>query len=147
MNALVWVRILIGGLFIVSGTEKLMSPYQNFLYVIQGYQFLPPLLEEGVARFFPWLELILGVFLVLGLWTGWALRGILLCTTMFLFTVGRAVLRNLPVGECGCFGELISIPLPVILLMDSLLWIATAYLIIRFERTVQFSLDEYFLRK
>ncbi len=147
MNALVLIRILIGTVFIVSGTEKLLSPYQNFLYVIQGYQILMPPLDEWEARFFPWIELMLGIFVVLGLWTQWALRGVLVSMTMFLVVVGQAVLRNLPIGECGCFGELISIPLPMILLMDSFLWIYTAYLIIRIERTVRFSLDEYFSKE
>ena len=144
MNGLVLIRIFIGLIFIVSGAEKLAGHYQNFLYVIQGYQLISSPLDEWVARFFPWMELVLGIFGVLGLWTRWALRGILLFTTMFLVVVGQAVLRDLPVGECGCFGGLISIPLPRILLMDSLLWIYTAYLIIRFERTLRCSLDEYF---
>ena len=147
MNALVLMRIFIGVVFIVSGSEKLLSPYQNFLYVIQNYQLFMPPLDEWVARFFPWMELILGVFVFLGLWLQWSLRGMLLCTTMFLVVVGQAVLRNLPVGECGCFGDLISIPPARILLMDSLMWIYTAYLIIRLERTVQFSLDQYFSKE
>ena len=147
MSALVLLRILIGIIFIVSGTEKAMSHYQNFLYVIQGYEILLPPLDSWVARIFPWVELSLGICVFLGLWTRWALRGTLLCTTMFLLIVGQAVFRNLPIQECGCFGELISIPLPMILLSDSILWMLIAYLIIRLERTTRFSLDEYFSRE
>ena len=144
MNALVLIRFFIGFLFVISGTEKLIAPYQNFLYVIQGYDLLHHPLDVWAARIFPWLELILGIFAILGLWTKWALRGLLALTTTFLLVVGQAILRNLPIEECGCFGGMVSIPLHVILLLDSVLWTYIAYLIIRFERTSQFSVDECF---
>ncbi len=146
MNPVVLIRIFIGLIFVISGTEKLLSHYQNFLYVIRGYDIVPAPLDEWVARFFPWSELLLGVFTILGLWTLWALRGLLVSTAVFLCVVGQALWRNLPIEKCGCFGELVSIPLPTILLMDSILWIFIAYLIIRMERTNRCSLDEYFLR-
>ena len=144
MNPVVLIRIFIGLIFVVSGTEKLLSHYQNFLYVIQGYDVVPAPWDEWVARLFPWIELLLGTFMMLGLWTIWMLRGLLVSTTVFVFVVGQALWRNLPIEQCGCFGELISIPLPTILLMDSVLWIYIAYLIIRIERTQRFSLDDYF---
>ena len=144
MNPVVLIRIFIGLIFVVSGTEKLLSHYQNFLYVIQGYDIFPAPWNEWAARFFPWIELLLGVFTILGLWTIWALRGMLVSTASFLLMVGQAVWRNLPIEKCGCYGELVSIPLPTILLMDSVMWIYIAYLIIRIERTQRFSLDEYF---
>ena len=144
MNPVVLTRIFIGLIFVVSGTEKSLSHYQNFLYVIQGYDVIPAPWDEWAARFFPWIELLLGIFTILGLWTIWALRGMLVSTTMFVFVVGQALWRNLPIEKCGCFGELVSIPLPTILLMDSVMWIYIAYLIIRMERTNRCSLDEYF---
>ena len=147
MNPIVLIRIFIGLIFVVSGTEKLLGSYQNFLYVIQGYNIVPAPWDEWAARFFPWIELLLGVFTMLGLWTIWALRGLLVSTTIFVFVVGQALWRNLPIEQCGCFGELVSIPLPTIILMDSILWIYIAYLIIRIERTRRFSLDEYFSKK
>lgn len=147
MNPLIFLRIFIGFVFFVSGTEKLISHYQNFLYVIQAYDIVPAPLDEWAARFFPWSELIMGVFTILGLWTIWALRGLLISTTAFLFVVGQAMLRNLPIEKCGCFGQLVSIPLPMILLMDTIMWICIVYLIIRIERTNRLSLDEYFSKK
>ena len=141
MNALVLIRILIGMIFVVSGLEKLLSHYQNFLYVIQGYEIFHPPIDDLVARIFPWVEFILGIFTVLGFYTRWALRGVLLMSSVFLFVISQAILRNLPIQSCGCFGEMISIPLPMMLLVDSVLWIYTAYLIIRIDRTDRFSLD------
>lgn len=143
MNAIVLIRILIGMIFVISGLEKLTSHYQNFLYVLQSYDVIHPPLDDLVARIFPWIEFVLGVFAVLGFFTVWALRGMLFMTSGFLFFLGQALWRNLPIDSCGCFGELIHIPLPMMLLIDSMIWIYTAYLIIRIERSSLFSLDHF----
>lgn len=137
-------RILIGCLFIVSGFEKLIGPYQNFLYVVQSYEFLPTLLEEIVARTLPWIELFLGVFLVVGLWLQWALRSIGVLIFLFILIVSQALLRKLPIDECGCFGGLISLPLYAVLIFDSTLFLLTGVLLKQEKRINIFSLDQYF---
>lgn len=124
--------------------EKLLSPYQNFLYVIQGYDLLPAPLEELTARVMPWVELIAGVFVVLGLWTKWSLRVVLLLIMSFITIVGQAILRKLPLDECGCFGQLISFPLPVVILLDSCLGAMTGIMLLNIPRTAAFGLDQYF---
>ena len=98
---------MIGGLFVVSGFEKLIGPYQNFFYVIQNYSFLPLFLTEIAARLLPWFEFFLGIFLVLGLWTKWTLRAVMALLLMFMGVVIQALIRQLPITECGCFGGLI----------------------------------------
>ena len=138
------LRLALAVLFIFSGTEKIISPYQNFLYVIQGYEILKTPLDQWAALLFPWLELFVGVFLLLGLWLKTALRGACLLFLSFITVVAQALIRNLPLKECGCFGELISFPLPVILTMDSLMLILTIWLLIRIEKTSFLSLDRYF---
>ena len=87
------------------------------------------------------------MFVVLGLWTPWALRGLLILVTIFMGGVGQAIIRNLPIKDCGCFGEGFSFPLPVTLLFDGVLWIYIAFLMIRLERTIHFSVDQYYLRE
>ena len=141
---LVCVRILFGCLFIVSGFEKLIGPYQNFLYVVQSYEFLPTLLEEMVARTLPWIELFLGVFLVVGLWLKWALRSIGMVIFLFILIVGQALLRKLPIDECGCFGSLISLPLAGVLIFDGTLFLITGLLIKQEKHTRFCSLDQHF---
>jgi len=144
---LVLVRIWIGIIFVLSGTQKLLGPYQNFLYIIQSYQVLSRPWDTVVAIILPWGELLLGIFAILGLWTPWALRGLLLLTTVFMAVVVQAIVRSLPIQECGCFGEGLSFPLPTTLLLDSVLWIYIAFLIIRLERTNGFSIDRYYLKR
>ena len=143
-NTFVVLRIVLGSLLLISGGEKLSTPYQNFLYVIQHYQMLPPLLEEWSARIFPWIEFSTGLFVVLGLWLTITLRAQMGLFFLFILVLSQALIRQLSVDECGCFGELISFPVPVVLIMDSIFFILTACLIKNLSQTSRFSLDHVF---
>lgn len=138
------MRIMIGVVFIVSAGEKLISPYQNFLYVIQGYQMFPSWGEIAVARIFPWIELITGVFLALGLWVEASLKTAAVIFCVFITVVGQAILRKLPLEHCGCFGQLIVLPLRTVILLDSALFLITVLLIRKLARSACFSLDNCF---
>lgn len=140
----VFLRLLIGSIFLVSALSKLFSPYQNFLYAIQAYQLLPSHLEVYVAQIFPWIELLVGFFMLLGLWTTWALKGTCLLFGLFVVVVGQALIRNLPLEQCGCFGEALHVPADVMLLVDSAGILITLLLLRHLDKTGRFSLDSYF---
>lgn len=145
-NVFVAFRVLIGLVFIISGIEKIISPYQNFLYVIESYEVIPAFLELFVAHIFPWIELILGIFVVLGLWTKQALVGIICLLVIFIGVVSQAIIRNLPITECGCFGELLVLPLPVVVGFDSTMFVAVVWLFKNISKTSHLSLDSYFTK-
>ena len=147
INVFVIIRFLVGCLFIISGGEKLISPYQNFLYVIQGYELLSAPLENIVAFVMPWFELVLGVFLVLGLWLKWTLRGVIAMFATFIFVVSQALIRKLPIEECGCFGSLLTVPLHILLVIDVVFLILTGLLLYKINRTYCLSLDNHFSQK
>ena len=141
------LRLGLGLVFVISGVEKLLQPYQNFLYIIQGYDVLPSYaIQWIVALLFPWLEVIVGVFLILGLWTKISLLGLWVMVSGLMGVVGQAIVRNLNLSECGCFGDLLSIPLPVIMAMDTAFWVTIAFLLFFIQQTKFFSLDNYFSR-
>lgn len=140
------LRIVIGSIFLVSGLGKLFSPYQNFMYVIQAYQLLPSWGEMMAAQVFPWVELIVGVFVLLGLWTSWGLRGAIVLFGIFVVVVGQALIRNLPLENCGCFGEWIHLKPQVVIIMDSISLLLTLALLRNIAHTRKISLDAYFDR-
>jgi len=143
-SVFVIIRLLLGSILVVSGFEKLISPYQNFLYVVQSYDMLPASLEGWVAKVFPWLEFFIGVFVVLGLWLKkilWAQAGIFL---VFILVVGQALVRRLPLSECGCFGDLISFPPQTVIVMDIGFFVLTCLCLMRVKETNRFSLDRLF---
>ena len=138
------IRIAVGAVFLVSGVEKLLSPYQNFLYAIQAYQLLPGWAEDLTARVFPWIETFGGLFTLLGLWTSWALKSVLVMTTVFITVVGQALLRGIPIDQCGCFGELMHVPPQTIIVFDSVMLLFTMFLLRYPSKISQLSLDRYF---
>ena len=146
-NIAVVLRVLIGVFFVVVAAEKLLSPYENFLFVIQGYDVFPPFLARLTAITAPWVEFFLGVFLVLGLWLKPVLRLMLLMTGAFILLLGQAIFRNLPMQDCGCYGELLSIPLHVSILIDIGLFLTFGGLLKYRSRTSGMSLDRYFEAK
>ncbi|PIW64123.1 MAG: hypothetical protein COW13_01230 [Candidatus Omnitrophica bacterium CG12_big_fil_rev_8_21_14_0_65_50_5] len=135
------LRIFIGLVFLVSGFEKSVSPYQNFLYALQGYQFLPSFLEIAVAKIVPWIELLIGVFLVLGLWTRQALFAAAVMFTGFIIIVGQALIRGIDLAECGCFGEWIHIPPQGVIVMDAASLIVCLVLLKKLSLAQTWSLD------
>lgn len=140
------IRILTGLLLCVSGAEKLIWPYQNFLYVVQGYQFFPSGFDVLVARIFPWIEFLAGLLLVLGLWVPQLLRVTLVMFSCFILLIAQALLRKLPLEECGCFGQLISMKPQHTLVMDSLFLLGIAWALRHPKDAGRFSLDRYFAR-
>jgi uncharacterized membrane protein YphA (DoxX/SURF4 family) len=141
-----FLRIILGLLFVVSGAEKVLSPYQNFVYAIEAYQLLPGWASAPFAQVFPWFECLTGLFLMLGLWTKKALLGAIVMTGMFILVVTQALLRHLPLDQCGCFGELVHVPPRVILVFDSAILLLLYMLDRGLKATSRFSLDNYFRR-
>ena len=136
------LRILIGLLFVVSGFMKLMQPYQNFLLTVHSYEILngPP--AEWFAKGMPWAEFMLGVLMILGLWRRPVIFGLWAMNTMFIAALTSAMIRKLPLQECGCFGESFSLPLYQILILDIVVWLLFMAMAGFFDQTRSWSLDK-----
>ncbi|MCF7886259.1 MAG: DoxX family membrane protein [Candidatus Marinimicrobia bacterium] len=95
------IRVVLGFIFIYASIDKLLNP-ANFAQVIYHYKVLPVELVNLAAIIMPWLELILGVFLIFGIWveTAAGLAGVF--TFFFIMLMGSAMARGLNI-ECGCF--------------------------------------------
>lgn len=94
-------RLLIGAIFIYTATPKLLRP-DEFARLVAGYRLLHPDLVNLVGITMPWIELIAGAFLVLGLVprsSALVLAGLL---AVFIIAGFLALLRGLDI-ECGCF--------------------------------------------
>jgi hypothetical protein len=98
-------RVILGGIFIVSGYQKLMEGSAVFAAVIRGYEIVGGPIAEGMAAGLPWVELVLGVFLVLGLWRRTAILGLWAFNMAFIAALLSAIVRKIPLENCGCFGN------------------------------------------
>ena len=95
------VRIFLGFLFIFSGWFKVMDP-ALFKDIIIQYDIIPVPWAPWPALVLPFLELVLGVFLLLGIRV--RVSAFLSALLMIFFTVIIAI--NLARGntfDCGCF--------------------------------------------
>jgi len=96
-----WVRLILGIIFVLASIDKIIHP-AAFAEAVNNYQILPDALINLTAIILPWLELILGIFLILGLW----LPGAVLLSNILLVTFLGTLVFNLARGldiKCGCF--------------------------------------------
>lgn len=123
---------------------KLLAAPENFISVVRSYDILPGWGVLTVAHALPWIELILGVFIVLGLWLRQSLVTLWLFNTAFIAAIASTLIRKLPLEDCGCFGEALHLSPKQVLLLDGALWVLFALLLIFMSRVRALSLDKYF---
>jgi uncharacterized membrane protein YphA (DoxX/SURF4 family) len=95
------IRIVLGALFVAAALPKITDP-PSFAHMIYNYQLLPDFLLNAMALVLPWLELLCGLALVLGIWKQTAAGIVLAMLFVFVAALGINVLRDNAVN-CGCF--------------------------------------------
>ncbi|HPZ68832.1 MAG TPA: MauE/DoxX family redox-associated membrane protein [Dermatophilaceae bacterium] len=96
------LRLVLGGVILVAGALKVTNLGQSAL-AVRAYQLLPYDLAGYVGYALPIIEIVIGLLLVLGLFTRIsALLGALLMLA-FVIGIASAWARGLSI-DCGCFG-------------------------------------------
>lgn len=95
------LRVALGAVFIVASLDKIQSP-EAFATSIANYRLLPYTVINGIAIVLPWLEIITGTLLVLGIWV--RANTMIVWALLFAFSVAisQALFRGLDIS-CGCF--------------------------------------------
>jgi putative oxidoreductase len=96
------VRIVLGGLLLVAGALKVAHPAE-LAAAIAGFRLLPAAIVGPLALALPWLELLLGGYLVAGLFTRSVAAVVAAQFLIYAGAVASAVARHIP-ADCGCFG-------------------------------------------
>lgn len=95
-------RLVLGGVLLVAGGLKVGNP-RGAARAVQGYDVMPFDVAKYVGYALPWVEIIIGLLLILGLFTRInALLGTLLMAA-FVIGIAQAWARGLTI-DCGCFG-------------------------------------------
>jgi putative oxidoreductase len=97
-------RIVLGGLFVYAGAVKALAPL-DFAQSIRNYQIVGQSLSFFAALVLPWLEILAGTALVLGLWKRGAALVVTALLVFFIVLTSVTMVRGLDV-DCGCFGAL-----------------------------------------
>ena len=96
------LRVGLGAVALVAGLAKL-SDLPESVRAVRAYQLLPEGLAVLTGNALPLVEVILGVLLVLGLFTRVSAAAFGLMLVAFCIGIGSAWARGLAI-ECGCFG-------------------------------------------
>ncbi len=107
MNAaLAWVgllaRLVTGGVWLVAGALKITEPDAS-INAVRAYQLLPASLAEVVGLVLPGLEVVVGLALVLGVFTRGAAVLSALLFIAFIIGIASVWARGIEI-DCGCFG-------------------------------------------
>ncbi len=94
------VRWILGGIFIYSGSVKIMDP-SRFAEIIAGFGMLPEVLIFPLAVLLPVIEMVAGIGLL------FSVRGSLSIIAAMLVIFIAVLLYGIHLGldvDCGCFG-------------------------------------------
>jgi uncharacterized membrane protein YphA (DoxX/SURF4 family) len=100
--AVLLVRVVLGGIFVVAGASK-VGHAAEFAQQIAAFRLLPQPLIAPLALALPFFEILLGGYLVIGLFTRIAAWTAALLLLVFDGAIASAVVRGMTLN-CGCFG-------------------------------------------
>ena len=93
-------RLLLGAMFIYASLDKINDPV-TFSGGIRAYQIVPFGFENSLAIILPWLELLTGIGLVIGVMVDGAALISMGLLVVFIIAISSAILRGFNI-ECGC---------------------------------------------
>ena len=94
-------RVILGIIFIYASYDKILDP-AGFSKNIHNFHVSPIAVENLAALIIPWLELIIGVFLIFGLFLEGTTSIIIALLVFFIIILSQAVIRGIDI-HCGCF--------------------------------------------
>jgi uncharacterized membrane protein YphA (DoxX/SURF4 family) len=101
-SAVLVVRVLLGGLLLAAGVLKVGHP-AALAANIAAFRLLPAFIVGPLAFALPYIELLLGAYLVAGLFTKVVAAIVAVQFAAYAAAIASAVLRHIP-ANCGCFG-------------------------------------------
>jgi uncharacterized membrane protein YphA (DoxX/SURF4 family) len=97
------LRLALGGIFVYAAWIKLRDPWQMFAMAIDSYGLLPLKAVELTAKTLPWIELALGLWLIVGRWLRVPTVLVTALLMVFFGLMIRAYAKGMEIN-CGCFG-------------------------------------------
>ena len=101
LNLPIIFRVILGIIFIYASYDKILDPV-GFSKNIHNFHVTPIVVENLAALIIPWLELIIGVFLIFGLFLEGTTSIIIALLVFFIIILSQAVFRGIDI-HCGCF--------------------------------------------
>jgi len=116
-------RLLLGGVFVAAGSLKALDP-ATFANDVARYGLVPDALVNVFSLALPWIEILAGGLLVVGVWKRESAAVIAALNAVFLVAVSVALARGLEV--CGCFGAAVARKASAWTLVEDAVFLAAA---------------------
>ncbi|MAJ44382.1 MAG: DoxX family protein [Candidatus Marinimicrobia bacterium] len=100
-NTLLLFRFILGAVFIYASIDKIQDP-KTFSDLIDNYHITPLLLHNLFALIIPWVELLIGISLITGIYLEASIQITIFLLIWFIFILSQAVYRGIDT-HCGCF--------------------------------------------
>jgi len=94
-------RLLLGSIFIYASYHKIIAP-DEFAKIVYGYDLFPSETINLIAIIIPFVELISGIALIIGIYTRPAAIVIIGMLTAFVIAISINIIRGHEF-DCGCF--------------------------------------------
>ena len=95
------VQIALGLFFVIAALPKIVDP-PSFAHMIYNYKLVPNALLNIMALTMPWLELLVGLALIFGIWRDTANALVAAMLVMFIVAISINLARGNAI-DCGCF--------------------------------------------
>jgi uncharacterized membrane protein YphA (DoxX/SURF4 family) len=95
------VQLALGVFFVVAALPKIVDP-PSFAHMIYNYRIVPGALINVMALTMPWIELLCGLALILGIWKDGARAIIAAMLVVFIVAISINLARGNAI-DCGCF--------------------------------------------
>jgi putative oxidoreductase len=95
------VQLALGAIFVIAAIPKIADP-PSFAHMIYNYRLVPASLINISALVMPWVELLAGLALILGVWKVAARNLIGILLAIFIIAISINLARDNAI-DCGCF--------------------------------------------
>jgi uncharacterized membrane protein YphA (DoxX/SURF4 family) len=100
-------RAVVGLVFLLAGVSKGLDMHA-FAAEISAYQMAPSALIQPMAIALPLLEILIAVYLLVGLAQRWTAAAASVLLLIFISAMASALARGLTL-DCGCFGNALGL--------------------------------------
>tara|TARA_B110000116_G_scaffold236345_1_gene221913 strand:+ start:451 stop:903 length:453 start_codon:yes stop_codon:yes gene_type:complete len=99
-------RFILGAVFIYASLDKIADPVA-FSTNIDNYHITPIAINNLAALIIPWVELIIGLSLITGVFLDGASILTMALLVFFIFIISQAYARGISL-QCGCFKTVVD---------------------------------------
>jgi len=95
------VQLALGVFFVAAALPKIVDP-PSFAHMVYNYRIMPGGIVNLMALVMPWIELLCGLALILGIWTAAARSIVAAMLLVFIAAIAINLARGNAI-DCGCF--------------------------------------------